>query len=302
MIFELTVLGCNSAVPMHDRHPSAQVLNHNHKPYLIDCGESTQFQLRKYKVKYSKIDHIFISHLHGDHYFGLIALISSYHLMGRQNALYIYGPQALEQIICIQLEASKTRLRFPIFFIKTTNAITKIYENKEIEVYTIPLLHRITTTGFLFREKTGERHINKEKIKNIELSPTHFKALRNGEDIIVGQKTYKNETLTSAPTPTRSYAYCSDTAFNPEMIKQLKNVDLLYHEATFDKSNQQRAADTLHSTTKDAGTIASKAGVGQLIIGHYSSRYKELEPLRSETCQFFANTLLAQEGKTYPIG
>jgi ribonuclease Z len=301
MIFELTVLGCNSAVPAYDRHPSAQVLIHHQQLYLIDCGESTQFQLRNYQVKYAKIDHIFISHLHGDHYFGLIGLISSFHLNGREKALYIYAPKQLEDIIYFQLKASDTKLRFPIFFIYTKMEYDKVYENKQIEVYTIPLIHRIPTTGFLFKEKIGLRKIDKSKIDQYPLEPQHFKALQLGKDIEIKGKKIENSALTIDPGPPRTYAYCSDTAYNEEILTYIKDADLLYHETTFDQSNAERAAETLHSTTTEAGTIAKKANAKKLMIGHYSSRYKDVQPLVDEAKTVFENTIPAIEGQTTKI-
>lgn len=301
MIFELTVLGCNSAVPAYDRHPSAQVLHHNSSLFLIDCGEATQIQLIKFQIHFSKIDHIFISHLHGDHYFGLIGLISSFHLLGREKALYIFGPKEIENIIQTQLDASNSTLRFPIFYHETQVTHEKIFENKSIEIYTIPLIHRIPTTGFVFKEKLGPRKINKEVIKELNIQNHQFRELQEGNDIEIDGKKYKNEDLTQAPPPPRTYAFCSDTAYNEEIVQYIKDADLIYHEATFDKQNQERAQTTLHSTTIDAGTIAKKANVKQLMIGHYSSRYPDVSILVNETKEVFENVIPAEEGKTYSI-
>lgn len=298
MTFILKILGSNSAAPAHNRHQTSQLLNVQNQLYLIDCGEGTQNQLRRFKARISKIHHIFISHLHGDHYLGLLGLILSMHLQGRVKDLHLYAPAALAEIIVIQLKHSRTILNYKIIF----NSIDPdhmqiIYENNDLTVETIPLLHRISCTGFLFREKPKLRRINKKKLPT-DFPLTHILALKKGEDIFDenGAILYRNRELTLPPKRSRSYAYCSDTIYNEDMVDQIKDVDLLYHESTFLDDQRERARETYHSTALQAGIIARKAKVNMLVLGHYSIRYKELEPLLKEAKEEFLNTILAIEG------
>ncbi|MDQ3394382.1 MAG: ribonuclease Z [Bacteroidota bacterium] len=298
MTFVLKILGANSAAPAHNRNQSSQLLNIQNQYFLIDCGEGTQHQLRRFKVRISKINHIFISHLHGDHYLGLMGLILTMHLQGRVNDLFIFGPSGLSEIITIQLKHSKTVLNFRIVFTGIDpSANILIFETIALNVHTISLSHRIGCTGFLFREKPKLRRINKLRMpENISLM--QIVALKNGEDLYdgLGKIIYKNGDLTLAPKKSRSYAYCSDTIYDESIIGFLKNVDLLYHESTFLHEQVMRARETFHTTALQAGIIAKKAQVGQLILGHYSIRYKDLLPLLEEARQEFTNTILAIEG------
>ncbi len=300
MGFELKILGANSAKPAYNRNQTAQLLMVQNELFLIDCGEGTQLQLNEYKVKISKIKHIFISHLHGDHFFGLIGLISTMHLHRRGAPLHLYGPPGLAEIITMQLKASGTILSFQVNFKEVTpDKCYRIFENDKIIVETIPLIHRIPCCGFLFREKTKPRRIIKEKIEK-EFSMLDMIALKNGEDILDenGGVAYYNKEYTLSPKKSRSYAYCSDTRYNEDIINQIKGVDLLYHEATFLKDREQRAIETFHATAEQAAIIAKKAAVGMLMIGHYSSRYKDLTPFEEEAREVFKNTVLAIEGET----
>jgi ribonuclease Z len=301
--FEIKILGSSSATPVFNRNPSSQLLNIDHDLFLVDCGESTQLQLNKYKVKFNKIDHIFISHLHGDHYLGLVGLISTMHLHGRKKDLYLYGPPGLDEIITIQFKYSETFLNYKIIFKELeTEKIAIIFETDHLTVETIPLKHRIKCCGFLFKEKPKRKRINKENLPP-EILLLEIVELKNGNDIYDenGNIKFKNEDFTLPPRKSRSYAYCADTIYTESFIDQIKNIDLLYHESTFLHELKGRAIETYHSTAIDAATIALKANVKQLLLGHFSSRYKEIEPLLVEARTVFPNTYLAIEGETFNI-
>lgn len=301
--FELTILGCSSATPTSQRNPSAQVLNIADRFFLIDCGEGTQIQLRRYKVKFQKINHLFISHLHGDHYFGLVGLLSSMHLLGRTKELHLYAPAELKEIIDIQHKYSYTQLHYDLVFHPLQKDKSElIFEDEKLTVETIVLNHRINCWGFLFREKPHQRNILVEKIKEYKIQAVDIPGIKNGGDFITedGRK-ISNAELTTAGHDQRSYAYCSDTCYDEDIIKKIKEVDLLYHEATFMQDKEVRAKETFHTTTIQAGTIAKKANVKQLIIGHFSARYKDAGPLLKETQTVFENTALAEEGKKYVV-
>jgi ribonuclease Z len=301
--FEVTILGSSSATPTATRHPSAQLLNIHDRFFLIDCGEGTQIQLRKFGFKIQRINHIFISHLHGDHYLGLPGLLGTIHLLGREKELHVYSPSGLKEIIDINHYYSQTSLIYKlIFHFIEDNFCGKIYEDDKIIVETIPMNHRISCFGFLFREKERLRNIIKEKIEEYQIPIQQITAIKRGEDYITPHGTrIPNSELTIPPPPPRAYAYCSDTLYNESCIEQIKNVNLLYHEATFASDMENRAIETYHSTAKQAGTIAKKANVKQLLIGHYSARYKELNVLLKEAREIFSNTLLAHEGETYKV-
>lgn len=299
--FELTILGCSSATPTSKRNPTSQLLNVADRFFLIDCGEATQIQLRKYKIKFQRINHIFISHLHGDHYFGLVGLLSSMHLLGRKNEIHIYAPIELKEIIDIQHKHSFTKLNYEIVFHALQYDKSKIiFEDDKLFVETILLNHRINCCGFLFKEKPHPKNIIREKIKQYNIPIAEIPKIKAGDDYFnTDGKRIANAELATEAFPIRSYAYCSDTCYDESIIKKIKNVDLLYHEATFMHNMELRAKETFHSTTIQAGTIAKKANVKQLIIGHFSARYKDAEPMLKETQTAFANTLLAVEGEKY---
>ena len=304
MDFEVTILGANSAAPAHDRNQTAQFLSYHNQAYLIDCGEGAQMQLRKYKIKFSKINKIFISHLHGDHYLGLVGLLSTFHLLGRTTKLELYGPPGLIEIITTQLLHSNTHLNYYIDFKPTdpSTGLTKVTEDKYLEVYSFPLNHRVPCTGFLFKEKPKLRSLIKEKLPT-GISIAEINRLRNGEDIYHTDGTikYLNKDYTKPAKASRVYAYCSDTAYDPSIVTYIKGSDLLYHEATFMQEMVDRAHETLHSTTLEAAQIAQAAEVKRLIIGHYSIRYKDLDPLINECRTIFENSDLALEGHTYAL-
>ncbi|MEX1203077.1 MAG: ribonuclease Z [Ferruginibacter sp.] len=300
-MLSLTILGNNSAIPAFGRNPTAQVLQNEQEEFLIDCGEGTQMQLSRFKIKRSKINHIFISHLHGDHYFGLIGLISSMGLLGRTEALYIYAPTLLEKIILLQLEAAKTTLPFPLHF-KILDGEGCIYQTDKIMVESFKVSHRIDCWGFLFRQKKNPRKIDPDRVKSYEIPSSFYESLQRGENYTNKKGTIiPNEEVTVANTAARSYAYCADTLYDETIAEKVKKVDVLYHEATYRKDLQERAAARFHSTTTQAATIALKAGVGKLLIGHFSSKYELLDDFLSEACEVFPQTELALEGVCFKI-
>ena len=303
MSFELTILGCNSAIPTNDRKPTAQLLNVAERFFLIDCGEGTQLQLRKYKIRMQSIQHIFISHLHGDHYFGLIGFISTMHLLGRVKELNIYAPAELKEIIYIQLLASKTELRFPLFFHEFGfDEPELLIESNDLIVQTIPLSHSLPCCGFLFKEKNKPRRMRKDKIEQYKIPIEEVPNIKAGGDYLLPDgKLINHIELTRPAQLSRSFAFCSDTSYNEEIIPQINGVDILYHEATFLDELKERARQTMHSTAKEAATIAKKARVGKLIIGHYSQRYYDLDPLLNEAQEIFPETFLAIEGKIFDV-
>ena len=300
MTFQLTILGCNSAIPTINRKPTAQLLNVAERFFLIDCGEGTQVQLRKYQLSFQRINHIFISHLHGDHYFGLIGLLSSMHLLGRNKELHIYAHEELKQIIDLQLNASNTELNYPLFFhILPKEEETILLEDNNIKVVNIILDHSINCSGFLFEEKRTPRKIIKSQIEKYNVPFDKINSLKNGVDWINQQgDIICNNVLTTENSLPNRYAYCSDTRYQETLIEKIKNVDLLYHETTFMQDLEDRAEQTGHSTSVQAATIAQKAKVKKLIVGHYSQRYKNLDSLLEESKSIFTNTFLSFPGMT----
>ncbi|MFH1319661.1 MAG: ribonuclease Z [Bacteroidota bacterium] len=301
--FDITILGSSSSIPTSTRNLPAQLLNVSERFFLIDCGEGTQIQLRRQRAKFQRINHIMISHLHGDHYFGLVGLITSMHLLGRTNDLHIYSPPGLKEIIDIQLKYSDSRLRYPLKYHLLQNESSEIiFEDAVLSVETIILDHRLPCFGFLFKEKPKLRNIKKGVIDRYNIPIPERPRIKKGEDLkTIDGRIIKNSELTTAPHELRSYAYCSDTAYNESIILLISGVNLLYHEATFMDDKVERAKETHHSTAVQAATIAKKAGVKQLIIGHFSARYKNLEPLLQEAKSVFKSTILAEEGKKFTI-
>ena len=301
--FSVTVLGSSSAIPTLTRNLSAHLLNVNERLFLIDCAEGTQMQIRRYHIHFQRIKAIFISHLHGDHYYGLIGLLTSFHLLGRKDELHIYGPPLLEEIIDIQLKASQTKLLYPLKIHPVfDDSYRQIYEDDLMTVNAFPLQHSVPTVGFIFREKKQERKLRKEMISKIALPVREMTRIKKGEDFIdANGKVYKNEILTTDPPKQRSYAYCSDTSYNESIIPYIQNSNLLYHEATFMQDMLAAAKDKLHATASEAATIAMKANVKKLLIGHFSARYDDLEPLLKEARQVFEETYLAEDGAVHII-
>ena len=300
MSLRLTILGCHSATPRSLAHTSSQFLELNNDCFLVDCGEGTQRQLRKYKIKFSKIKHVCISHLHGDHFFGLIGLISTFNLLNRDKELHIYGPKGIKEIILLQLKLSKSWVDYPLHFHELSATESQlILDNEKVEVYTIPLKHRIYTNGFLFREKKQERKLNMTVIGNYpEIEICDYQNLKSGKDFKKEDGSLiPNHELTLDPPKPISYAYCSDTAYDESIVPLIHQVDLLYHESTFLEEHLELAERTKHSTALQAGSIAAKAKVKKLLLGHYSSRYKNLEVFLKEAHTVFTNTELAAAGK-----
>lgn len=301
--FEVTILGNTSSIPVHGRNHTAQVLRHGQSLFLIDCGEGTQLQLRRYQVKASKINHIFISHLHGDHYLGLIGLLSSYGLTKRSSPIFLYGPRGLDEIITSHLKWSNTRLSYPLHFVETQDdQLNLLIELPNLMIYSFPLKHRIPTTGFLFREKPLPRNLIKEKLLKEKLPLEAIQSLRKGMDHIGADGSfYAVRDFCLPKEPERTYAYCSDTIYLPEIAEYIRGADLLYHESTFMENDKERAKMTFHTTAMEAGEIAKLAKVKTLMLGHFSSRYPILDGLLAEAKTVFKDSMLSEEGKTYRL-
>ena len=303
MKFEVTILGSSSSTPIFNRNPSGQLLNINEKFILIDCGEGTQNQLLHFGIKASRIDQIFISHLHGDHYLGLVGLLSSLHLNGRIKPMDIFGPPELKEIIDLQFKYSKTFLRYSLNF-KTTdpNISEKIFENYDVIVETFPLDHRIPCTGFKFSEKQRMRKMIKEKVQALGIPVGIIPLIKKGHNFTdKNGRVHLSEDLTTEADLPKVYVYCSDTICSWKYLENIMNADTLYHEATFMHDMLGRAEETFHTTAMQAGEVALKAKVKKLLIGHFSARYRELEPLLDEAREIFPSTSLAIEGKTFEI-
>ncbi|MBL4704538.1 MAG: ribonuclease Z [Flavobacteriales bacterium] len=299
MKFEVTILGCGSAAPTLLRSASSQYINVRERHLLIDCGEGTQIQLRKYKAKFQKINHLFISHLHGDHFFGLVGLLSSLHLLGRTNPIHIYGPPELKEVLSVTFKASQTYLNFEyIFHDLSFDSKHLIMEDKLIEVYSFPLIHRVDCCGFIVQEKLKERGMRKDKILEYKISLEAIPSIKKGGDLMLESgEVIPNDEVTNGPPASRSYAYCSDTAFSEDVIEAVKDVDVLYHEATFTSNLTERAKETMHSTTVQAAEVAKRANAGKLVIGHFSGRYTEdLSVYDEEIAPIFPNYQLAEDG------
>lgn len=303
MSFEVTILGSGAALPTALRNPSAQFVLCNDRHILIDCGEGTQNQLRKSKIHIQKINHILISHLHGDHYFGLVGFLSSLHLLGRDKGITIYGPQELEQIIRLQLEVGGAQLGFTLDFVALNGKEHKLlFEDKFIEIWTFPLKHRIPTNGFLIKEKEKERHLDGDKFKRDGLSLTYIPKFKNGEDVILDDGTVLEASAYTFPSKKpKSYAYCSDTIYNENIIPFIEETTCLYHEATFLHDKLDRAKQTFHTTALQAGMIAKKANVQKLLIGHLSARYENGYQHELEAKTQFEDSVVVNDGVTYTI-
>lgn len=300
---KLTILGCYAATPRTISNPTSQVLEIKNRLFLIDCAEGTQVQLRKSKVKFSKINHIFISHLHGDHFYGLVGLISTFMLLNRESDLTVYGPKGIKEIILLQLRASGSYTGYNLYFHELeSNESETIFEDDRVVVKTIPLSHRIYTNGFLFQEKNIERKLNVEAVENYEIDKVYFNKIKYGGDITLDNGTIiPNSELTFDPQVAKSYAFCSDTMYDESIIPLIENVDYLYHESTFLESEAHLSERTMHSTAKQAATIALKAKVKHLILGHYSTRYGNIEYFKTEAQTIFPNVLLADDGREFEM-
>jgi len=298
---KLTILGCYAATPRTFTNPTSQVLEIKNRFFLIDCGEGTQVQLRKNKVKFSKINHVFISHLHGDHFYGLIGLISTFALLGRTTDLHIYGPKGIKEIIELQLRLSNSWTKYKLFFHELESKESEIiFEDEKVVIKTIPLKHRVYTNGFLFEEKIGDRILDLNAVQNLEIESCYYQNIKKGKDITLEDgRVVENKMLTFDPVPAMSYAFCSDTKYSEAILPIIENIDVLYHEATFLDSEEALALKTMHSTAKEAAKIALKANVKQLILGHYSTRYENISSFKEEAETVFKEVLLADDGKIF---
>jgi ribonuclease Z len=298
---KITILGCYAATPRTFTNPTSQILEIKNRLFLIDCGEGTQVQLRKNKVRFSKINHVFISHLHGDHFFGLVGLVSTFSLLNRATDLHIYGPKGIKEIIKLQLRLSNSWTNYDLHFHELESKESEvIYEDEKVTIKTIPLKHRIYTNGFLFHEKVDKRKLNVDAVQSFKIDKCYYQNIKNGKDILLEDgRLIENYRLTFDPIAPKNYAFCSDTAYDESIIPLIKDVDILYHESTFLQTEESLAKKTLHSTAKEAATIALKANVKHLILGHYSTRYEDIKLFREEAQTIFPEVLLGDDGKSF---
>lgn len=299
---ELTILGCHSATPRNNARPTAQLLEMRGHLFLIDCGEATQIALRNANAKFSRIKHIFISHLHGDHFFGLFGLISTFQLLGREAEMHIYGPKGIKEAVLLVLKLGGAYTPFPLYFHELSGDTSEVlYEDDKVLVRTIPLRHRVYTNGFFFQEKEGERRLDMTAISNYpSIEKCDYQNIKSGKDVVLENGTIiPNEELTFAPHKPQSYAFCSDTLYFEALAEEIKGARVVYHEATFLKNNEELAAKTMHSTAYQAGLTAKNANAEMLILGHYSSRYNDIKLFKEEASEVFANVYLAEDGKKF---
>ena len=298
---KLTILGCYSATPRAFTNPTAQVLDVKGNLFLIDCGEGTQVQLRKFKIKFSRIKHVFISHLHGDHFFGLIGLISTFRLLGRETELHIYGPKGIKEAILLLLKLGNSYGGYELIFHELVSKESElIFEDDKVSVYTIPLVHRVYTNGFLFKEKLGERKLDINAVLKNKIEQCDYRNIKLGKDVVnINGELIKNTLVSSNPEPPKSYAFCSDTKYTETIIPLIKEVTALYHESTFLEEHAHLCKKTKHSTAKEAATIALKASAKKLILGHFSTRYGTIKCFKEEAKEIFDHVLLADDGKEF---
>ncbi|MFV0566663.1 MAG: ribonuclease Z [Flavobacteriaceae bacterium] len=298
---KLTILGCYSATPRALTNTTSQVLEIANHMFLIDCGEGTQVQLRKQKIKFNNIKHIFISHLHGDHFFGLVGLISTFRLLNRETDLHVHGPKGIKEAITLQLKLADSWTNYNLYFHELESKKSElVFEDDTVSVHTIPLDHRIYTNGYLFKEKEGLRKLNIGLVEDAHINVAYYRKLTQGHDVLNEQgELIKNETVTRPGPKPKSYAFCSDTAYKEDIVPLIKNVDVLYHESTFLEKNADLAPKTKHATAKQAATIAKQAHAGTLILGHYSTRYTSLELFKTEAQTVFNAVELSNDGKVF---
>jgi ribonuclease Z len=298
---KLSILGCYSATPRTLNNTTSQVLEINNHMFLIDCGEGTQVQLRRHKIKFNRIKHIFISHLHGDHFFGLVGLISTFRLLTRETDLHVYGPKGIKEVVTLQMKLADSWTNYNLYFHELTSTDSElIFEDEKVEVYTIPLNHRVYTNGFLFKEKVGLRKLKVHAAEAANIDVAYYRKLTQGFDVMnENGEMISNETVTKAGPKPKSYAFCSDTMYKEDIVPIIKNVDVLYHESTFLDQHAHLAEKTKHSTAKEAARIAEQAQVGTLVLGHYSTRYGDLNVFKEEAQTVFENVELAEDGKDF---
>jgi len=300
-MLSVTILGNNSAVPAFNRHPTSQVVSHDGTNYLVDCGEGTQIQMIKYRIRRGRISHIFISHLHGDHYFGLVGLLNTFGLLSHKQELHVYGPAPLQQIIEMQMNVAETSLPFPLHF-HTLAKNEVLVDNERIRISCFRTAHRIECYGFLFEEKEGKRKLLIERVRKWGIPVSFYSSLQNGLDYITPRgQTVSNDQVTAAPERGKKYAFCADTKYDESIIPIIYGADMIYHETTYLDNMREKAAERFHSTTKQAAEIARRAMCGKLLIGHFSSKYSTLEAFEAEAREVFRNTELAIEGNTYEV-
>ncbi|GAA4339886.1 ribonuclease Z [Flaviaesturariibacter amylovorans] len=300
-MLSVTILGNNSAVPAFNRHPTSQVVTHDGTNYLVDCGEGTQIQMIKYKIRRGKITHIFISHLHGDHYFGLIGLINSFNLLSHKQELHIFAPAPLQEIIEMQLRVADSQLCYPLQF-HTLSGPGVLVDNEKIRISAFKVTHRIETYGFLFEEKEGKRKLQIDLVRQLRIPLSFYSSLQAGLDYITPRgEVIRNDSVTAAPGKGKRYAFCADTKYDEGILPHIEGCDLIYHETTYLDNMRDKADLRFHSTTKQAAEIARRAHVGKLLIGHFSSKYAELDQFLLEAREVFSNTELALEGQVYEI-
>lgn len=302
MSFELQILGTSAAIQANGKHQSAQILKIQNHTFLIDCGEGTQDQIKRRKINSSKIEKIFISHLHGDHFLGLFGFLSTMSLLGRTKKIEIFGPKGLKEIIITQLKYSQSYFSYPVDFYETQcKSLEKISENDALEIFCFPLEHGIDCTGFLFKEKEKALRLDHEKIPK-EIAPSLYKELKKGNNLILSDgEILQAKDCTFPPKKRRTYAYCSDTCYSKETSTYVKEVDLLYHESTFLVKHQDKAKNTMHSSTYDAALVAKESNVGKLLLGHFSARYTDDDEFETEARSIFENSFAAREGFKYTI-
>lgn len=301
--FKVHILGCGSALPTKHHNPSSQVIEIRGKLFMVDCGEGTQTQVRRSKMNFSKVYAVFITHLHGDHVLGLIGMVSTFGLQGRTAPLHVYAPEAYATLLRMELDMFCSTLDYEVVFHPVdTSKSEVIYDDRTLTVETVPLHHRMPCCGYIFREKEGMRHIKPDMLDFYGVPRSQVNNLRLGMDWTSPEgEVIKNHLLTSAPDPVRSYAYCSDTRYMPKLAERLKDVTVLYHEATYCEDMKDKAVKYLHSTAREAALTAKAAKVGTLLIGHYSQRYTDETPLLNEAKEVFPNTLLTDEGKVFDV-
>jgi ribonuclease Z len=300
-MLSVTILGNNSAVPAFNRHPTSQVVSQDGNNYLVDCGEGTQIQMIKYKIRRGKISHIFISHLHGDHYFGLVGLLNTFGLLNHLQELHVFGPSPLQQIIELQMKVAETTLPYPLHF-HTLTRHEVLVDNEDIRITAFPTTHRIECYGFLFEEKEGKRKLLIDKVRKLNIPVSFYTSLQLGKDYITPRgKVIRNFEVTSDPQKPKKYAFCADTKYDENLIKYIYGCDMIYHETTYLDNMRDKAHERFHCTTKQAAELAKKAMVKKLLIGHFSSKYATLEQFEAEAKEVFPNTELAIEGSSYEI-
>ena len=299
---EVTILGCHSATPRSNARPSAQLLEMRGHLFLIDCGEATQVALRNANAKFARIKHIFISHLHGDHFYGLFGLISTFQLLGREAEMHIYGSKGIKEAVLLILKLGGAYTPFPLYFHELSGKESELlYEDDKVLVRTIPLQHRVYTNGFFFQEKEGERRLNMDAMQQYpEIEVCDYQNIKNGKDVVLNSgEVIANELLTFPPQRPQSYAYCSDTLYFEGLAADIQGARVVYHESTFLKNNEELAAKTMHATAYQAGLTAKNAGAEALILGHYSSRYADVNLFKAEAQEVFPNVYLAEDGKKF---